>query len=331
MRLLAISGSLRRASTNTALLRGLAAMAAPLAQVTVFEGLGDLPIFNPDNEGDATPDTVRAFAEAVAVADGIVISCPEYVHALPGGFKNALDWIVSRSEIIGKPIALLHASHRGEDVLADLRRVLSTVSDGFAPEIFACFPMRKMTPNRTRPVKPLAPIPPASSGAEARPSAHTGGKAPSARGQGPRPSAHSRPDRERLADLQAKEEGARPRPAARRSSEGRAADGPSPSRHDRQAARLAPAAAGAPAPNRTRTRIDDQRQDGKPDGHMRHKAAPCRHPQRSPSPLPAAFAGEPGDGDQDGDQPVQGNLDARISGVVFMTTSVDEQAYYASA
>jgi NAD(P)H-dependent FMN reductase len=146
MRLLAISGSLRRASTNTALLRGLAAMAAPLAQVTVFEGLGDLPIFNPDNEGDATPDTVRAFAEAVAVADGIVISCPEYVHALPGGFKNALDWIVSRSEIIGKPIALLHASHRGEDVLADLRRVLSTVSDGFAPEIFACFPMRKMTP-----------------------------------------------------------------------------------------------------------------------------------------------------------------------------------------
>lgn len=146
MRLLAISGSLRRASTNTALLRGLAAMAAPLAQVTVFEGLGDLPIFNPDNEGDATPDTVRVFAEAVAAADGIVISCPEYVHALPGGFKNALDWLVSRSEIIGKPIALLHASHRGEDVLADLRRVLSTVSDGFAPEIFANFPMRKMTP-----------------------------------------------------------------------------------------------------------------------------------------------------------------------------------------
>ena len=146
MRLLAISGSLRRDSTNTALLRGLAAMAAPLAQVSVFEGLGDLPIFNPDKEGDATPDTVRVFAEAVAAADGIVISCPEYVHALPGGFKNALDWLVSRSEIIGKPIALLHASHRGEDVLADLRRVLSTVSDGFAPEIFANFPMRKMTP-----------------------------------------------------------------------------------------------------------------------------------------------------------------------------------------
>ena len=146
MQLLALSGSLRRASTNTALLRGLAAMAAPLAQVTIFDGLADLPIFNPDNEGEATPYTVSAFAAAVAAADGIVISCPEYAHALPGGFKNALDWLVSRSEIIGKPIALLHASHRGEDMLADLRRVLSTVSDGFAPGIFATFPMRKMSP-----------------------------------------------------------------------------------------------------------------------------------------------------------------------------------------
>ncbi len=146
MQLLAISGSLRRASTNTALLRGLAVMAPPRARVTIFAGLGELPIFNPDNEGEATPGVVCAFAAAVAAADGIVISCPEYVHALPGGFKNALDWLVSRSEIIGKPIALLHASHRGEDVLADLRRVLSTVSEGFAPEIFATFPMRKMTP-----------------------------------------------------------------------------------------------------------------------------------------------------------------------------------------
>jgi chromate reductase, NAD(P)H dehydrogenase (quinone) len=54
---------------------------------------------------------------------------------------------VSRDEIIGKPIAILHASHRGEDVLGDLRRVLSTVSDRFAPAIFATFALRKMTPD----------------------------------------------------------------------------------------------------------------------------------------------------------------------------------------
>jgi chromate reductase, NAD(P)H dehydrogenase (quinone) len=145
MQLLALSGSLRQASTNTALLRGFTAIARPLADVTLYDGLGRLPIFNPDDEGDRTPDAVLRFAAAVAAADGIVVSCPEYVHALPGGFKNALDWLVSRNEIIGKPIALLHASHRGEDVLADLRRVLGTVSDRFAPDVFAAFQLRKMT------------------------------------------------------------------------------------------------------------------------------------------------------------------------------------------
>ena len=146
MQLLAITGSLRRASANTALLHGLARIAPPRAEVIVFDGLGRLPIFNPDDEGEATPAAVRAFAAGVAAADGIVVSCPEYVRALPGGFKNAIDWLVSRTEIIDKPIALLHASHRGEDVLADLRRVLATVSDSFAPEIFAAFPMGKRTP-----------------------------------------------------------------------------------------------------------------------------------------------------------------------------------------
>ena len=53
-----------------------------------------------------------------------------------------MDWLVSRPELVGKPIALIHAAHRGEDVLADLRRVLATVSDGFAPEVFARFPQR---------------------------------------------------------------------------------------------------------------------------------------------------------------------------------------------
>jgi chromate reductase, NAD(P)H dehydrogenase (quinone) len=146
MQLLALSGSLRRTSTNSALLRALAAVARPPTKVTLFGGLADLPIFNPDDEGERTPPAVRRFAAAVAAADGIVVSCPEYVHALPGGFKNALDWLVSRDELIGKPIALLHASHGGEAVLADLRRVLATVSDRFAADIFARFNLRKLSP-----------------------------------------------------------------------------------------------------------------------------------------------------------------------------------------
>jgi NAD(P)H-dependent FMN reductase len=72
-------------------------------------------------------------AAAVARADGLVIACPEYVRALPGGFKNAVDWLVSRDEIIVKPIALIHASHRGDDMLEQLRLVLGTVSETSPP------------------------------------------------------------------------------------------------------------------------------------------------------------------------------------------------------
>ena len=145
MELLALSGSLRAASTNTALLCALAEAAKPPQKVMLFQGLAELPLFSPDHEAD-TPAPVLAFAAAVGCADGLIIACPEYIHALPGAFKNALDWLVSRPELIGKPIALLHASHRGEDVLADLRRVLATVSDRFAPDIFARFPLSKLTP-----------------------------------------------------------------------------------------------------------------------------------------------------------------------------------------
>ena len=147
MDILAISGSLRCASTNTALLRALADQAAPPLRVALFAGLADLPPFNPDHEGALTPTPVLDFARAVDRADGIVISCPEYVHALPGAFKNAVDWLVSRQEIIHKPVALLHASHRGDDVLADLRRVLATVSSRFAPGIFTQFNLRSMPPD----------------------------------------------------------------------------------------------------------------------------------------------------------------------------------------
>ncbi len=147
VRVLALSGSLRAASTNTALLRGLAAAAEPPVTVVLFDGLGRLPLFNPDLEGPPAPAPVEAFAAAVANADAVVISSPEYIHALPGGLKNAVDWLVSRDEIMAKPVALLHASHRGEDALADLRRVLATVSTRFLPDLFLRFDLMKHSPD----------------------------------------------------------------------------------------------------------------------------------------------------------------------------------------
>ena len=115
MRILAISGSLKEASTNSALLRG----AARLEPDTRFEWpdppIGELPHFRPDldEEGSTPPPAVAAFRARVAQADGILISCPEYAHGVPGAFKNALDWLVSSSELTGKPTALVMAGPGG--------------------------------------------------------------------------------------------------------------------------------------------------------------------------------------------------------------------------
>lgn len=141
MKILAISGSAREASTNTALLRGMQNLAPQGVEISVFHRLDMLPVFSPDAEGEFTPVAVREFMDAVAAADGILISSPEYVRSIPGGLKNALDWMVSRFEVIGKPIALVHASHRGDDMLASLRLVLSTVSNHFLEDMFFRLPL----------------------------------------------------------------------------------------------------------------------------------------------------------------------------------------------
>ncbi len=146
MHIFALSGSTRRASTNTALLKALSAVAPEGMEITVCDGLGQLPIFSPDLEGPDRPKAVSDFIAQIKAADGVIIASPEYVRALPGGLKNALDWLVSGEELIGKPIALAHASHRGDDMLTDLRRVLSTLSTGFAADIFLRVPVMKSSP-----------------------------------------------------------------------------------------------------------------------------------------------------------------------------------------
>ncbi|WP_237151840.1 NADPH-dependent FMN reductase [Oryzibacter oryziterrae] len=146
MRFLAISGSLRAASTNSAMLRVLRDLAPAGITIEIFDGLGDLPIFSPDREGDSAPAAVIAFKAAVAACDGLIIASPEYVRTLPGGLKNAIDWLVSGDELIAKPAAILHASYRGDDMLETLRAVLATVTTRFATDIFLRLPLMKLTP-----------------------------------------------------------------------------------------------------------------------------------------------------------------------------------------
>jgi len=139
LNIIAISGSLRAASTNSALVAALARNAPPGCRVTVYDGLGRLPIFNPDDEGERTPAEASKLIDAVTHADGVIVSCPEYAHGVPGGLKNALDWLVSRDAAVSKPAMLVHASPRSLFARAALAEVMRTMSfalyEGAALEI----------------------------------------------------------------------------------------------------------------------------------------------------------------------------------------------------
>lgn len=129
MRFYAISGSLRAASIHSALLHALKDNAPDGVEIEICDLIGQMPIFNPDLEGEQTPAAVLAFAEKVGQADALIIACPEYAHGIPGGLKNAFDWLVSRSELVGKPFLFAHGyQNRGQYVLAALREVLLTAS-----------------------------------------------------------------------------------------------------------------------------------------------------------------------------------------------------------
>jgi NAD(P)H-dependent FMN reductase len=108
MRVLAVSGSLRAASSNSTVLRALAALAPSDSTVRFPPPLDSLPFFNPDVEETALPASVQAWRSAVGIADVIVISSPEYAHGVSGVLKNALDWLVGGVEINGKPVSVLN-------------------------------------------------------------------------------------------------------------------------------------------------------------------------------------------------------------------------------
>lgn len=108
--LLAICGSLRKASINRALLRIVGDNLPEGTGYRIYEGLDQLPIFNNDH---ADPEPVTALKAAIAAADGVVIGVPEYNYSIPGGLKNALDWVSrppSTSPIRHKPIGIVGAA-----------------------------------------------------------------------------------------------------------------------------------------------------------------------------------------------------------------------------
>jgi chromate reductase, NAD(P)H dehydrogenase (quinone) len=147
MKVLAISGSLRAASTNTALLRALPLLAPPHVEIILCDLLSSLPHFNSDLDIEPAPPAVQEFRNQLVASDFAVISTPEYAHGLPGSLKNALDWLVRSGELYGKPMALLNASPRSTFAQASLIETLTVMGAQLAKETFLTVPLLGQTPS----------------------------------------------------------------------------------------------------------------------------------------------------------------------------------------
>ena len=133
MRILGISGSLRRGSHNSELLRAAGELLPPGVELEWFDGLKAIPPYDEDDDVEPAPPAVAALREAIASADAVLFSTPEYNASIPGQLKNALDW-ASRpfpdNSMRGKPVAVVGAStgmFGGVWAQAELRKVLGAI------------------------------------------------------------------------------------------------------------------------------------------------------------------------------------------------------------
>jgi chromate reductase, NAD(P)H dehydrogenase (quinone) len=132
-RILGISGSLRRDSHNTSLLRAAAEAAGPDVELVLYDGLKEIPPYDEDDDGLERPLSVARLASAIADADAVLFSTPEYNSSIPGQLKNAIDWIsrpVATNVLRNKPVAVVGASTGAFGAVwaqAELRKVLAAL------------------------------------------------------------------------------------------------------------------------------------------------------------------------------------------------------------
>ncbi len=127
--MLLVSGSTRARSTNTAALRTVREVAPPEVEASLYEGLSELPAFNPDDDQEPPSRSVPELRRALAAADAVLFCTPEYAGSLPGSFKNLLDWTVGSGELYGRPVAWVNvaAEGRGRGASAAMATVLGYV------------------------------------------------------------------------------------------------------------------------------------------------------------------------------------------------------------
>ena len=132
-RILGISGSLRRGSHNTNLLRAAAEAAGPDVELELFEGLKGVPPYDEDDDVHPRPESVARLNAAIAKADAVLFATPEYNASIPGHLKNAIDWIsrpVATNVLRNKPVAVIGASTGAFGAVwaqAELRKVLAAL------------------------------------------------------------------------------------------------------------------------------------------------------------------------------------------------------------
>jgi NAD(P)H-dependent FMN reductase len=143
-----ICRSLRKGSTNEAALRTALAAAPPEVGGILYDGMGDLPHFNPDDDRDPLHPAVAGLRAAIGAADALLLCTPEYAGALPGSFKNLLDWTIGGGEIYEKPVAWMNvaspaAPTGGGDAHASLRKVLGYASAEIVEDACARIPVTR--------------------------------------------------------------------------------------------------------------------------------------------------------------------------------------------
>lgn len=129
----AISGSLRQGSSNHNILKYLSGLAPQDINFIIYNGLSEMPAFDPGLDNDTPPQSVVALRKQLADADGIIICTPEYAFGVPGALKNALDWMVSSGSFVGKPTALITASTGGENAHEALIKTLGAIDAQLLP------------------------------------------------------------------------------------------------------------------------------------------------------------------------------------------------------
>jgi chromate reductase, NAD(P)H dehydrogenase (quinone) len=142
-KILCISGSLRLNSSNIKILRALTNFTANDVEIEIYNGIGNLPYFNPEIDQDNVLASVAEWRDRLKKSDAIIICTPEYAHGVPGVLKNALDWIVSSGEFMHKPTAVISASPSpdgGDKANASLVQTLKMMLAKIPDAAILCIP-----------------------------------------------------------------------------------------------------------------------------------------------------------------------------------------------